>query len=235
MSVSSNHRAQWSQARVDGGQQCSGDDVEAPVRVPGDRLGLRMPLQGDQGRQGETGPGEQILQNAQRRIGIVDRFGGDGFWREGDAPGVLEDHDVGVGEHGQAVHPSLGQAQGAGDFVAMRRPAVVGGHLHDRHALCLQVVENLGSLGPDRMDDEIGRIYSRHPAHSGKPAQDFEMEARMVVDDTGDCPTRSRLRWSLSDSVSWCHRASNRTSDNLVDHLLAIRRSSTSGRRSDGS
>ena len=106
--------------------------------------------------------------------------------RDGQGTGILQDHDIGVGDHGQAFDSRRCQVESPGDLVAVGRASVERGHVADGDALFLEVVEHIGATAADSVDDEIGRADTHHPRQAGIPTEGFEMETGRRVHDAGE-------------------------------------------------
>ncbi len=81
---------------------------------------------------GTATPGgpEELLQDVQWRVPGADGAEAHFFRVQGDQPGVPDDGDVGVGEHGHTVHAAAGQAHRARDLVAVGRALVEALDVH---------------------------------------------------------------------------------------------------------
>ncbi len=94
------------------GKEDARKEVEATVGVSGDRPLVVSPRQLDPVGNLDAGSGKDAFDHVDRRDGGIHRLGTDRAGRDRYRTRVLEDHDVGVTEHGRAVDPGFGQAAG---------------------------------------------------------------------------------------------------------------------------
>jgi hypothetical protein len=104
-----------------------------------------------------------------------------------EPPRIFEHRNVCVREHGQAVHTTFRQAEGAADLVAMGRGTRVEGlDGLDGHTFGSEEVQELRIRPVHRMDDQVACWHAGDVTQDGVPAQGVEMKPKIGIDDTRD-------------------------------------------------